>query len=99
MKEWNKSFYSGKAWQRTREEYKKSRGGLCERCLAKGLYNPCEIVHHKIELTPENINDPSITLTFDNLQCLCRECHSEVHGQTKRRWRVNPDGTIAPHSR
>jgi predicted kinase len=36
-------------------------------------------VHHKTFLTPENINDPDITLGWDNLQLLCRPCHNAVH--------------------
>ena len=56
MKPFARRFYSSKAWQRTRAAYAKSKGNLCELCLAKGLFNPCEIVHHKVELTPDNID-------------------------------------------
>lgn len=80
MKPFARRFYSSKAWQRTRAAYAKSRGNLCEICLSKGLFNPCEIVHHKIELTPDNIDDPDITLNWDNLQCVCRDCHADIHG-------------------
>jgi 5-methylcytosine-specific restriction endonuclease McrA len=48
--------------------------GLCVRCGRPG-----EIVHHKIHLTPQNINDPSIALGEDNLELLCRDCHAIVH--------------------
>lgn len=71
----------------------KSVGGLCERCLAKGLIVPAEIVHHKIYLTPLNINDPSITTNFDNLEALCRKCHGEEHGNVKR-YDIGADGKI-----
>lgn len=37
-------------------------------------------MHHVIELTPQNIDDPNITLNHDNLQMLCRECHADEHG-------------------
>jgi hypothetical protein len=30
-----------------------------------------------IELTPENINDPMITLSLDNLESLCHNCHTK----------------------
>lgn len=79
MKEFAKSFYKSKAWQRTRQSYAASVGYLCEECLRKGLCTPGRIVHHKIFLTPENINNPAITLSFDNLEMLCRECHAEKH--------------------
>lgn len=36
-------------------------------------------MHHKIYLTPQNINDPFITLAADNLETLCRECHAIEH--------------------
>lgn len=53
--------------------------GLCERCLAKGLYTPGKVVHHKIHLTPENISDPRVALGWENLQLLCQDCHAAVH--------------------
>ena len=55
-----------------------------------------EIVHHKIELTPENIDDPGITLNWDNLELLCRFCHSEVHDVRKksRRFSIGPNGEV-----
>ena len=59
----------------------KKVGGLCERCLAKGMYVPAVIVHHKEWLTPENISDPNVTLNFGNLEALCRECHEEEHSE------------------
>lgn len=39
---WNAWFYSTWAWRNCRALYIKSVGGLCERCLAKGLINPAE---------------------------------------------------------
>jgi 5-methylcytosine-specific restriction endonuclease McrA len=72
-------FYYTQAWKNAREAYKRSKGGLCERCLDKGYIVPGEIVHHKIRLTPENINDPNISLNWDNLQLVCRKCHAEIH--------------------
>ena len=55
-----------------------------------------EIVHHKTELTPDNIDDPNITLNWDNLELLCRFCHAEVHDQRKRcrRFAIGPDGEV-----
>ena len=73
MKEFAKSFYKSKAWQHTRSEYAASVGGLCEACLRKGLYKAGEIVHHKKELTPDNITDPTVALSWDNLELLCRD--------------------------
>ena len=79
-KEWAKPFYNSKAWQRCRESYIEHRrsidGGLCEVCGAELGY----IVHHKILLTEENINDPTITLNPANLRWECKRCHDREEG-------------------
>jgi 5-methylcytosine-specific restriction endonuclease McrA len=95
----NKAFYHSAAWKNTRRNYKQSVGGLCERCLAKGMIVPADIVHHKIPLTDENVNDLSISLSWDNLQALCRQCHAEVHDdmyaeRTGRRYKINNNGQV-----
>ena len=95
MKDYAKSFYKSKRWQSTRLAYLKSVGGLCERCLKKGLYRPAQIVHHKIYITPENIYNPEITLTWSNLEAVCRRCHEEEHsGDPDSRYRIEEDGTV-----
>lgn len=94
IKEFAKGFYSSKAWQRTRAAFAKSKGNLCEICLAKGIYKPAEIVHHKTELTPDNINDPLVTLNWDNLQCVCRDCHAQIHDRRKRRYKIDECGRV-----
>ena len=60
-------FYKTGAWVQCRNAYLKSVGGLCEKCLEKGLIVPAEIVHHKIHLNAENLSDPSISLNPANL--------------------------------
>ena len=62
--------------------------------MAKGIINPGEIVHHKIELTPENINDPDIALSFGNLKLVCRECHAKEHGKKQTRYTILEDGRV-----
>lgn len=97
MREFAKEFYSSKAWKDCRAAYRKSVGGLCERCRAKGLIVPGEIVHHKKYISPENIQDPMVLLNWDNLELVCRQCHAELHGaQGARRFSVTPDGTVIP---
>ena len=93
MKPYAETFYKGKLWQDCRNAYAKSKGGLCERCLAKGIYKAGEIVHHKVHLGPENINDPSITLDWNNLELLCRDCHAQEHGKGKR-YKVDELGRV-----
>ena len=92
MEDWKK-FYSSAAWKQARESYTKYRRGLCEICLSKGIIKAGEIVHHKRHLTAETVNDPTIALSFDNLQLLCRDCHGEQH-RTPRRYKINERGEI-----
>lgn len=72
----------------------KKAGGLCERCYKEGLIKPAVIVHHKVHITPNNIGEPSITLNFDNLEALCRECHEEVHRRPEKRYTVDAEGRV-----
>lgn len=74
MQEFARKFYLSKAWRNTRDFIFKRDMGLCVRCGRPG-----KIVHHKIHLTPQNINDLAITLSEDNLELLCRECHAIEH--------------------
>lgn len=89
-----KKFYSGIAWQQCRDAYAKNKSYLCERCLAKGLYTPGEIVHHKIPLAPDNIHDFDVSLNWDNLELVCRECHAEEHGAKTKRYEVDEYGRV-----
>ena len=84
-----RQFYSCKAWQTCREAYAKSKQYLCEDCLRKGIYRPGEIVHHKIEIDPVTIERPEVALCFDNLELLCRVCHSKRHPHAGRWDKVN----------
>lgn len=95
MREFAAAFYKSKAWQRARDAYAASVGGLCEDCLAKGIYQAGEIVHHKRALTPENIADPSVALGWGNLRLLCRDCHAKAHGGAKR-YKVDECGRVTP---
>lgn len=97
MNRFNDPFYVSQEWIQCRKAYAKSVGGLCERCKEKGLITAGEIVHHKRHLTPNNITDPNITLNWDNLMLVCRNCHAEIHKKQKR-YRINEDGSITPLS-
>lgn len=70
-------FYNSKAWKLCRKSFIAYRisvdGGMCEHCRTELGY----ICDHKEELTPDNINDPEITLNHDNLQYLCLACHNK----------------------
>lgn len=69
-------FYESQRWRRCRAAYAGSVGYACEICGAPGA-----IVHHKVRLTPENINDPEVTLGWGNLELLCIPCHNRINIQ------------------
>ena len=89
------NFYKTQLWKDCRASYIKSVGGLCERCYQHGIIRHGDTVHHKVHLTPENINDPEITLNHDNLELLCRDCHAQLHrNQNEKRYSVDETGRI-----
>jgi 5-methylcytosine-specific restriction endonuclease McrA len=69
-----KRFYNSAAWKKCRASYIQSVFGLCERCGEPG-----HIVHHKVYIDWENINNPYVTLNHDNLEYLCQTCHNKEH--------------------
>lgn len=83
--EWAKSFYKSTAWIKCRKAYIDERtlidGGLCEECKK----NPGYIVHHKITLTQDNINNPEISLNHEHMKYVCKDCHDmyDGHGLNK----------------
>ena len=40
-------------------------------------------MHHIIHLTPDNINNPEVTVNPNNLISLCGECHKAIHKRDK----------------
>lgn len=94
MQDFAARFYKSKQWQKCRAAYAKSVGGLCEICLAKGIYRAGEIVHHKKHIDPNTISDPNVLLSFDNLQLVCRLCHADLHRGYERRYIIDEDGRV-----
>lgn len=80
--EYARGFYTSAAWRQTRRAYIDYRrsidGGVCEICRER----LGQIVHHRTMITPDNINDPRITLSFDNLQLVCWQCHNALPGHS-----------------
>ena len=81
-------------WKSCRDAYAASVGGLCEKCYAQGRIVPGEIVHHKVHLDPQNVNDPEVTLNWENLQLLCRDCHGAEHRKREKRYKVDALGRV-----
>lgn len=79
-KPWARAFYNSTAWIRARDLYIQERmmkdGGLCEECHRE----PGAIVHHRIHLTEENVNDFEISLSLNNFEYVCKACHDSFEG-------------------
>lgn len=84
-----KSFYQSKAWRETSRLYMSSKHYICERCGGVG-----RICHHRKYITPYNINNPNITLSLDNLECLCHDCHQQEHAGAVSRVVFDEAGNI-----
>jgi 5-methylcytosine-specific restriction endonuclease McrA len=67
-------FYKSKEWEIARLVKISAAKGFCEKCGGVGTE-----VHHIIHLTKENVTDPSISLSQDNLMLLCVDCHNKEH--------------------
>ena len=102
MKAWAEQFYNSDAWRACREGFSQSKGYLCERCSRPDNPDVAKIAHHKIYLTKENINNPYIALSWDNLEALCQDCHNKEHhrGERKKRYSFDANGNLVypPHS-
>jgi len=86
-----RAFYNSPLWKKVRADYANSKLFMCERCGGRG-----EIVHHKIHLTPANINTHLAT-DFNNLELLCRYCHGQIHNggySTVKDVFFTPDGDV-----
>lgn len=84
-------FYTSKQWEDTRKAYLISKHYICERCGEHA-----DMVHHKEYITPDNINNPNITLSFNNLIALCNVCHNKEHKRKEinRRYKFDSDGNL-----
>lgn len=75
-----KRFYDSVAWKRAKQEKIFQARGICERCGRHGTE-----VHHKIPLNDDNVDDPKIALSLDNLELLCKSCHDMARTDGKER--------------
>ena len=95
-KDFAQDFYTSQKWIRCRDGYMQSKGYVCELCGDVAV-----ICHHKEHLTPENINDPEVTLNWANLQAVCLECHNKIHfstSPTREGLMFDKDGNLVQHT-
>lgn len=74
------SFYKSDAWIRCRREYK-NKVYYCEICSIKGNVVKGDYVLHKRPLKRNEYYNADVSLDFDNLILLCKDCYSKRHKQ------------------
>lgn len=93
------AFYTSWKWRKCRKAFYEFKGGLCERCLKRGIIQPGSKdqpleVHHKIPLNAQNVKNPDIALGWKNLELLCKKCHDKEQERKQKRWKVKEDGSV-----
>ena len=88
-----KQFYRSKEWETFRQvviEQRTTADGYvhCAICGKQILKMYDLIIHHKKELSDENVNDAMISLNPDNVECVCFSCHNKIHD----RWQGGNNG-------
>ena len=73
------AFYVSVPWRRLRA-YKLSQTPFCEKCAPKKLIIATE-VHHKLDVKTHT----ELRLSFENLESLCKSCHSTYTSSKKRK--------------
>lgn len=80
-------FYTSDEWRKFRqvviaERVSKTDGVLYDEYSGKPILKSYEIIlHHKIELTMQNVNDPEISLNPDNIMIVTPRSHNEIHNR------------------
>lgn len=79
-------FYRTKEWRSFREivinERTRDDGFVYDEVTGKPILQGYNIIlHHKIELTPENVNDHTISLNPDNIMIVTHKTHNHIHNK------------------
>lgn len=82
-------FYRSKEWEDFRlyliAERTAADGFVYDEITGKRIVKAYDIIlHHKIELTLDNVNDVNITLNPDNIQIVSFKTHNEIHNRFGR---------------
>ena len=77
-------FYRSKAWEKLIATLKLERldadgNIICAYCGRPIVRKYDCIAHHRIELTDDNVNDPTIALNPDNIDLIHFRCHNQIH--------------------
>lgn len=100
-KEFAREFYNSTRWRKCTKAFAQSKMYICEMCHNKTVARKSTerqrwIVHHKVPLTPSNINNFDIAYGWDNLMLLCLECHNKIHSNdcNSRVMHFDEDGNL-----
>lgn len=80
-------FYTSTEWRKFRqvviaERINPKDGTLYDEYSGKPIFKSYEIIlHHKIELTMQNVNDRSVSLNPDNIMIVTPRSHNEIHNR------------------
>lgn len=74
-----KQFYNSIDWVKFRMLIIAERGLICQKCGKVIAHEREAQIHHKIELTLDNVNNPEVTLNPDNVLVICHSCHDKIH--------------------
>ncbi len=80
------SFYRSREWEAFRElvisERTKPDGLIYDEVTGRPILKRYDLIlHHKIELTEENVNDYNISLNPDNIMVLSHKSHNTIHNR------------------
>lgn len=78
-------FYASDEWRAFRLTVIGERGPRCEYCGERVAKAQELTLHHKIELTPENVNDAMIALNPENVMVVHHGCHNRIHKRNTAR--------------
>jgi len=73
------TFYASDKWRNFRLLTINERGLKCEYCGERVAIARELTIHHKIELTPDNVHDALISLNPDNVMVVHHSCHNKIH--------------------
>ena len=90
-----KNIYSSARWTKLSKQFRK-HNPLCACCFERGIYTPCTLVDHIVE-----IKDGGDPWDIDNLQSMCNSCHNtktgeEVKKRTRRK-KTNGFGLLSDY--
>lgn len=79
------SFYKSDEWEKFRQVIINERaidGVVYDEVTNEPIIKPYDIIlHHKIILTEENVNDLDITLNPENIQIVSHKTHNKIHNR------------------